>query len=98
VRQCHSGLSLIPWTEDASRFQLALASGAMLGECRVGRGRIVVCTLHVLDGVRRGYPEAGYMLDCLVGYAAGGLPPTTLPELSLDDAKKLFVVEPKAAK
>jgi len=38
-------------------------------EGRVGAGRLVVCALRVLEGIGRGWPEAGYLLDCLVDYA-----------------------------
>jgi hypothetical protein len=88
-----AGMSLIPWTEDASRFNYALAYGAMLSECRLGEGRVLVCNLWALDGVRRGFPEAGYLLDCLVSYAADGAPPSTLTKLSLEDARSVFQVE-----
>jgi hypothetical protein len=85
-----AGMSLIPWAEDASRFNYALAYGAMLSECRIGAGRVIVCNLWLLDGIDRGYPEAGYLLDCLASYAASEMPPVTLPELSADEAKTTF--------
>ena len=88
-----AGMSLIPWTEDASRFNYALAYGAMLSECRLGAGRVLVCNLWVLDGVRRGFPEAGYLLDCLVSYAAAEAPQAKLPKLSAEDATTIFRIE-----
>ena len=88
-----AGISLIPWTEDASRFNYALAYGAMLSECRLVAGRVLVCNLWVLDGIRRGFPEAGYLLDCLVAYAAAEAPETKLPALSAEDAPAVFRIE-----
>jgi hypothetical protein len=35
----------------------------------IGKGRIITCSLRVLTGIRHGYPEAGYLLDCLVDHA-----------------------------
>jgi hypothetical protein len=93
VEPIMAGLSLIPWTEDASRFNFALAYGAVLSECRVGEGRVLICTLWALDGVRRGYPEAGYLLDCLVEYAGAGASKGKLPRLSAEDATRLFSIE-----
>ena len=84
------GLSLIPWTEDASRFHFALAYGGVLSECRVGKGRLIVCNLYALDGLRRGYPEAGYLLDCLIDYAAHGASAATSPMLSREEALSVF--------
>ena len=92
-----AGMSLIPWTEDASRFNYALAYGAMLSECRLGAGRVLVCNLWTLDGIRRGYPEAGYLLDCLVSYAATAAPDTTLPVLSVEDASAMFRIDNQTA-
>ena len=86
------GLSLVPWTEDASRFGLALAWGGLLSECRVGQGRLLVCNLYVLDGLRKGYPEAGYLLDCLIGYAqspAFDPPPGAMSAAEFED---VFVI------
>ena len=91
-----AGMSLIPWTEDASRFNYALAHGAMLSECRLGTGRVLVCNLWALDGIRRGFPEAGYLLDCLVTYAAAEAPETELPALSAADAQAMFRIENQA--
>jgi hypothetical protein len=89
------GLSLIPWQAAASRFNYALAYGAMLSECRIGQGRVVVSNLWILDWLRRGYPEAGYLLDCLVSYLAGEAADANLPALGADAARVLFRVEPR---
>ena len=91
-----AGMSLIPWTEDASRFNYALAYGAMLSECRLGAGRVLICNLWALDGIRRGFPEAGYLLDCLVSYAAVDAPAGKLSKLSVADAQAMFRIENQA--
>ena len=88
-----AGMSLVPWTEDASRFDYALAYGAVLSECRLGAGRVLVCNLWALDGIRRGFPEAGYLLDCLVSYAATAASDEKLPALSAADSQAMFRIE-----
>jgi hypothetical protein len=94
VRPIVAGLSLIPWKEDATRYGVAMAYGAMLSECRIGSGRVLLCNLWALDGVKRGLPEAGYLLDCLVDYALSDKPsPGDLPALSGEQARKLFRIE-----
>ena len=48
------------------------------------------CSLHVLTGMRSGFPEAGYLLDCLVDYA---LTDTFTPKsepLAFEEAKQVF--------
>ncbi len=96
VQPIVAGLSLIPWNEDASRFQFALAYGTMLSEFRLGKGRVLVCNLWALDGVRRGFPEAGYLLDCLVTYAAADASSAELPGLSLAEAGDLLRITPES--
>ena len=76
-----------------SRVNCALAYGAMLSECRLGVGRVLISNLWALDGIRRGYPEAGYMLEYLVAYAAAEAPETKLPALSAEDAPAVFRIE-----
>ena len=50
-----------------------------------------------LEGSRRGYPEAGYLLDCLVDYAlAAAVPDAGLPVLSAEDARAVFRVGSQA--
>jgi hypothetical protein len=91
VRPIVWGLSLIPWTEDASPFRFALAYGSMLSECRIGPGRLLVCNLYVLDGLRRQYPEAGYLLDCLVEYALADRGDPPVQTLTAEDIEQHFV-------
>ena len=94
VRPIVAGLSLIPWKEDATRYGVAMAYGAMLSECRIGSGRVLLCNLWALDGVTRGLPEAGYLLDCLVNYGLSDKPaPDDLPALTAGEAGKLFRIE-----
>jgi hypothetical protein len=87
------GLSLVPWKEDASPSGYALAYGSALGECRVGRGRLLICTLWLVDGVRRDFPEAAYLLDTLVGYALSERFAPSLPPLSAEAARQLFAMD-----
>ena len=68
----------------------------MLSECRLGAGRVLICNLWALDGVRRGFPEAGYLLDCLVSYAAVAPPADKLSQLSAEDAQAIFRIENQA--
>jgi hypothetical protein len=98
VRPIVWGLSLIPWSEDASKFNLALAWGGLVSECRVEQGRLLVCNLYVLDGIRRGYPEAGYLLDCLAAYALGDRFDPPQPGLSAEQAERWFRVEGDACR
>jgi len=86
------GLSLVPWKEDASPSAYALAYGSARAECRLGRGRIAVCTLWVLDGIRRGFPEAACLLDSLVNDALSARARPALPRLSAEGARQLFAV------
>lgn len=86
-------LDLGPWKEDASQFDFALRRGAMLSECRIGKGRALLCTLYVLDGVNRGLPEAGYLLDCLVDYASSERFAPSTPPFTADEARQFFKSE-----
>ena len=64
--------------------------GGMITEARLGEGKVILCSLWALDGVIRGYPEAGYLLDCLVDHALKEPSPSQLPPLTADEARKLF--------
>jgi hypothetical protein len=86
------GLSLIPRQEEPSPFGYVLSYGSALGEARLGRGRLLVCGLWVLDGVCRGFPEAGYLLDCLVAYGLTGEPAAGPLPLTREAARQLFAV------
>ena len=80
---------------DRGRVPLQLRIGLRRDAQRVstGAGRVLVCNLWALDGIRRGYPEAGYLLDCLVTYAAAEAPETQFPALSTEDATAMFRIE-----
>jgi hypothetical protein len=86
-------LQLAGWSEAATRFNTALTWHGVLSECRVGKGKAVLCTLYVLDGVKRGLPEAGYLLDCLVDYARSDRFEPAVPPLTTAEARELFRVE-----
>ena len=62
----------------------------MLGQCRIGRGRAVICNLWLLDGVLRDFPEAGYLLDCLVSYALSDRFASASPPLGMEEARRLL--------
>jgi len=57
----------VPWSHPDNRWKHYRAG--LVCEGRIGKGRIIVCPLHVLEGIDAGWPEAGYLLDCLVDYA-----------------------------
>ena len=65
----------------------------ILSEGRIGQGKILVCCLQVLEGVENGLPEAGYLLDCLVRYAASDRFTPSIPPLTLEELPQVFLVE-----
>jgi hypothetical protein len=97
------GLHLIPWgeqdaKEETSKFGYTMAWHSALSEGGIGRGHALICNLWVIDGIRRGFPEARYLLDCLVSYAGGGNFSPKLPALTVEEAKGLFLVASGQAK
>lgn len=64
----------------------------LISELRIGKGRVIICSLWLLDGIKRGYPEAGYLLDCLIDYAYSPEFQPAVEPLSLDEAKLLLKV------
>jgi hypothetical protein len=76
------------WSEPRNRWKLY--RNGLICEGRVATGRLVVCCLRVLRGVQNGYPEAGYLLDCLVEDALSGRVRTATPTMSIEDASRLF--------
>ena len=64
--------------------------GSMITEAGLGKGKVIICSLWTLDGIKRGYPEAGYLLDCLVDYLLEGAADSQLPALTLEEANNLF--------
>ena len=62
----------------------------LICEGRVGSGRLLVCTLRVLEGMERRFPEAGYLLDCLVDYALSENFHTTTQAMTVDEARHVF--------
>jgi hypothetical protein len=65
----------------------------ILCEGRIGPGRILVCCLKVLGGLKSQQPEAGYLLDCLVEYALSDQPAGTLPSMTPDEARQMFKLD-----
>lgn len=76
------------WSEPRNRWKLY--RNGLVCEGRVATGRLVVCCLRLLRGVQNGYPEAGYLLDCLVEDALSGRFPAAAPTMSIEDASQLF--------
>jgi hypothetical protein len=83
-------LDLAPWTQDPTPCGVALTWHSLVGECRVERGKALLCTLYVLDGVKAGLPEAGYLLDCLVDYAISDRFEPAASPLTTEEAKQFF--------
>jgi hypothetical protein len=65
----------------------------VLSECCVEKGKAVLCTLYVLDGIKRGLPEAGYLLDCLVDYALSDRFKPEVPPFTTEEARQFFKAE-----
>jgi hypothetical protein len=76
------------WSEPRNRWKLYRLG--LVCEGRVGSGRLVVCCLRLLRGVQNGYPEAGYLLDCLVEDALLGRAAIAAPPMSAEEASRLF--------
>jgi hypothetical protein len=94
VRPVIWNLSLSSWTEDPTPWGVALTWNGLLSEARMGKGQMVLCNLWALDGMTRGLPEAGYLIDCLVDYALSDKPASRdLPTLTDEEAHKLFRIE-----
>ncbi len=87
------GLSLAPWSADPTPYGLALTWHTVIGEARLERGRLLICTLYVLDGIRAERPEAGYLLDCLVQHTLSPNSATVLPPLALDEARQILKID-----
>ena len=64
--------------------------GSMITEAGLGKRRVIICLLWALDGIKHGYPEAGFLLDCLVDYQLMEPANTRLPALTLEEANNLF--------
>lgn len=92
--------SNLAWNDP--KFRVKLFRCGLVAEARMGSGRLIVCSLRVLEGVRRDLPEAGYLLDCLVDHAAANVPAAggqlpepdavATPPLTPDEARTVFEV------
>jgi len=80
-----------PWPDPRNRTKLY--RGGLISETRIGKGRIIVCSLWLLDGIKRSLPEAGYLLDCLVDYALTAPADTGLPALTPEEARLVFKLQ-----
>jgi hypothetical protein len=82
--------TLAQWPDPRGRTKLFRCG--IINEGRIGKGRIITCSLRVLAGIRQGFAEAGYLLDCLVDHALKEPSPGQLQPLTADEARKLFRV------
>jgi hypothetical protein len=79
------------WSEPRNRWKLY--RHGLICEGRVGGGRLLVCSLRVLAGVRSHQPEAGRLLDCLVEYALSSRMAPTAPPMTPEEARAIFTVK-----
>jgi len=96
IRPLVWGLNLDDATTPVPNFPLPqeFFYGGMITEARLGEGKVIICSLWALDGIKRGYPEAGYLLDGLVDYALSDKPASSdLPALTDDEARHLFKMQ-----
>ena len=60
-------------------------------EGRIGKGQLLLCTLKLLSGVQKGYPEAKSLLNSLLQYALSAeFSPQSAP-MTPDDVRQMFV-------
>jgi len=57
---------------------------------RTGQRKNARMAFRVLEGIRRGLPEAGHLLDCLIDHALSGRTTTELPPLTVDEARAIL--------
>ncbi|MCX7428873.1 MAG: hypothetical protein NTW96_25010 [Planctomycetia bacterium] len=84
------------WYQPRNRWKLY--RHGILCEGRVGGGRVLVCCLRVLDGVRDKTPEAGCFLDLLVDYALSDRMPPVSASMTPEEARAVFAVSGSTAK
>ena len=78
----------LSWGDPNNRWKHYRAG--LVCEGRIGTGRLLICTLRVVEGVKRGWPEAGYLLDCLVDYALSDAPRPATGAMSAQEAAEVF--------
>jgi hypothetical protein len=62
----------------------------IISEGRIGEGKVLVCCLPLVEGVEKGWPEAGFLLDCLIVYAVSDrFAPATAP-MTPGEVKQVF--------
>jgi hypothetical protein len=76
------------WSEPRNRWKLF--RHGLVCEGRIGPGRVLVSCLRLLEGLERGLPEAGFMLDSLVGYALSGGITLSSPAMTVEEAGNIF--------
>ncbi len=54
---------------------------------------MLICCLHVLNGIDNGHPEAGWLLDCLAEYALAKPPPLRAPVMTVNQLGQILRVD-----
>jgi hypothetical protein len=80
--------SAYQWPDPRARNKLFRCG--IINEARIGKGRIIACSLRVLTGIRDGWPEAGYLLDCLLDAALSEPSTPTTKVLKPQQAEQVF--------
>jgi hypothetical protein len=80
--------STYQWPDPRARNKLFRCG--IITEARMGKGRIITCSLRVLAGIRNGWPEAGYLLDCLMDAALSAPSTSTTKALTTEQARQVL--------
>ena len=62
---------LASWHEDATPFNTALTRHGVVSKCRIEQGKAVLCTLHLLDGIKARFAWASAVLETVSSRSAG---------------------------
>lgn len=82
------------WSVPSNRWKFYRCG--LVSEGRIGEGKILVCCFRAVEGVENGWPEAGYLLDCLVEYAASDRFRPAVPAMTTDEVKQVFRLDATA--
>jgi hypothetical protein len=80
------------WPDPRARTKLSRCG--LVCEGRIGRGKLLTCSLRVLSGIQSGLPEAGYLMDCLVDHALSETFAPASEPLTVEEAKRVFKIPP----
>ncbi len=81
-------LSKLEWSNPENRWRMYWSG--IVCEGRVGNGKLLACSLRVLSGLRNSYPEAGYLLDCLMDYALSKKFASGRESITNEEASEVF--------